>query len=139
MAQLGTEPSTKSIQLPNNEEPTKLSQITVRMPASFLITVKNRASSKGMATSRWITALVQSNLLSQPVMSDLEVQALNRNSRELAAIGRNINQIARALNEAFFETERIRLDKLAELTASIAENKTVIRALVRSSQQGWGV
>ena len=72
-------------------------------------------------------------------MSDLEVQALNRNSRELAAIGRNINQIARALNEAFFETERIRLDKLAELTASIAENKTVIRALVRSSQQGWGV
>ena len=58
-------------------------------------------------------------------------------TKELSAIGRNINQIARSLNEAFHETERVRLDKLAELHRALVENRTAIRSLVRASQNAW--
>lgn len=113
-------------------------RITVRMPLFLLDATKAHAKVKGMAPSRWITALVQSNITNQPVMTDVQLVELRSSNRELAAIGRNINQIAKAINEAFYETERLRLDKLAEITQCIAENREVIRALVRASQNAWG-
>jgi iron-sulfur cluster repair protein YtfE (RIC family) len=90
-----------------------------------------------MAPSRLVAALVQSNLMRAPVMSAAEIAALQESNRELAAIGRNVNQIAKAINEAFHHTERVRLDKLVELAQAIQENRATIRALVRASQNAW--
>lgn len=118
-------------------EKTDLDRMTVRMPRFLMESTKRRAKSKGMAPSRFVTALVQSNLTGQPVMADDELAVLLASNRELAAIGRNINQIARSLNEAFHETERVRLDKLAELHRALVENRTAIRSLVRASQNAW--
>jgi predicted HicB family RNase H-like nuclease len=112
-------------------------RMTVRMPRFLHEAVKVRAKSKGMAPSRWVAALVQSHLTRQPVMTDDELAVLLSSNRELAAIGRNINQIARALNEAFHETERVRIEKLAELTVLIDANRAAIRGLVRASQNAW--
>jgi hypothetical protein len=90
-----------------------------------------------MVLSRWLSSLVQSNLTGQPVMSTAELQALKTSNRELAAVGRNINQIAKALNQAFYETEKVRIDTLAELAAVIDANSKAIWALVRASQNAW--
>ena len=70
-------------------------------------------------------------------MDDTELQGLRTSNRELAAIGRNLNQIAKALNEAFHETERVRLDRLAELSRAIEGNRMAIQSLVRASQNTW--
>jgi hypothetical protein len=112
-------------------------RMTVRMPRFLMDGTRARAKGKGMAPSRWVAALVQSNLTRQPVTCDEELAGLLASNRELAAIGRNLNQIARALNEAFYETERVKLEKLAELRQVITENRLAIRALVRASQNAW--
>jgi len=118
-------------------ESAKTNRITIRMPRFLLESAKERAKGKGMVISRWLTALVQANLTGKPVMTDQELAVLQASNRELAAIGRNINQIAKALNEAFHETERVRLDTLVALSQSISENRAAIRSLVRASQQAW--
>lgn len=118
-------------------ESADLDRITVRMPRFLMEAAKTRAKEKGMAPSRWIAALVQSNLIGRPVMNDAEVIELQANIRELAAIGRNLNQIAKAINGASYEVERVRLDKLAELSQAITENREAIRALVRASKNAW--
>ena len=118
-------------------ENTELERMTVRLPGFLMEAAKQRGKSKGMAASRWVAALVQANLTGKPVMTDKELAVLQASNRELAAIGRNINQIAKALNEAFHETERVRLDTLAALNQSITENRAAIRSLVRASQQAW--
>lgn len=120
-------------------DPTQIEpdRITVRMPTFLLNAAKARAQSKGMALSRWIAALVQSNLTRHPVLTDTELQAVDTTTRELSAIGRNINQIARALNEAHFQTERVRLDRLAALAEAIHKTRDAIRVLVRASRQAW--
>jgi len=122
------------VPVPEKAEPSRL---MIRLPLFLLEEAKRRGTSKGMATSRWVAALVQSNLTRSPVMSENELLALRANIRELTAIGRNINQIAKSLNENFYETERVRLDKLEALSRVIAENKAAIRALVRASQNSW--
>ena len=118
-------------------ENSELERMTVRLPGFLMDAAKQRGKAKGMAASRWVAALVQANLTGKPVMTDKELAVLQASDRELAAIGRNINQIAKALNEAFHETERVRLDTLAALSQSITENRAAIRSLVRASQQAW--
>jgi len=116
---------------------TDLARMTVRMPRFLMDAASTRAKVKGMAISRWVAALVQSNLIHQPVMTDAELVALLAANRELAAVGRNINQIARALNEAFHETERVKLEHLSHLRAIIIRHRAAIRALIRASQNAW--
>ncbi len=120
-------------------ESSELAPMTVWMPRFLKDASKERAQKKGMRPGPFVAALVQTHLMRSPVLSDCEIEALQASNRELAAIGRNINQIAKALNEDFYETERVRLEKLAELSESIAANRAAIRALVRSSQRAWGV
>ncbi len=116
-----------------------LDRLTVRLPRGLKKAVASKAKSTGMTSSRWVAALIQSNLTANPVMTGAEIEALQASTRELAAIGRNINQIARVLNDAFYETEKVRLDKLEELNKAITENRDAIRDLVRASNGVWGV
>lgn len=112
-------------------------RMTVRMPRFLMEAATARGKVKGMAPSRWVAALVQSNLTRQPVMTDDELAGLLATNRELAAVGRNINQIARALNDAFHETERVKIERLAQLRDAIVKQRAAVRVLVRASQNSW--
>lgn len=114
-------------------------KMTIRLPRFLVNAVKDKAKAKGMATSRWIAALVQSSLMQKPVMVDPELNELRANIRELNAIGRNINQMARALNESKNNTDKVKLDNLDLLRTYLDRNIASVRGLVRASQQAWGL
>ena len=107
------------------------------MPSFLLQAAKEKGKAKGMATSRWIAALVQSNIAKNPVMADQELNNLKASIRELNAIGRNINQMARALNESRNNTDKVNLDTLYLLGDSLKRNLSAVRELVRASQKVW--
>lgn len=112
-------------------------RMTVRLPRFLMSAIDSRAKAKSMKPSRWVSALVQSNLMKQPVMAEAELNALLTSNRELAAIGRNINQIAKQLNQAFYEAEKFHLDELGRLGKQIEQNRAAILALVQASQGAW--
>jgi len=114
-------------------------KMTIRLPRFLVDAAKERAKAKGIATSRWIAALVQSSLMDKPVMADQELTVLRSNIRELNAIGRNINQMARALNESKNNTDKVKLDTLDLLRTYLDRNIAFVRSLVRASQQAWGL
>ena len=113
-------------------------RMTIRLPQFLVDGVVERSVRKGMKPSRWVAALVQSHLMALPVMTEGEVQALRASNRELAAIGRNLNQIARRLNAAFHDTEQVRLGVLMRLTEVVDRQQASLHALVRASQGSWG-
>lgn len=133
----GDDDSGDAVPVEANGEAAELERMTLRMPRFLMEAAKARASVKRMAPSRWVAALVQSHLTGTPVMTADELATLQASSRELAAIGRNINQIAHALNTAFYETERVKLEILDQLREVIIRNRADIRALVRASQNAW--
>jgi len=116
---------------------TDLDRATVWMPSFLKEAARRKAKLKGMTLSRWVAALIQSNLMRLPVMTKKELAVLRSSNWELAAIGRNINQIARTLNEAFYKTEAVKLEKLTELRLEILENRAAIQGLIRASQNVW--
>jgi len=123
---------------PEQQEEAEPQRIMLRLPAFLMTATKKAAKAKWMVPGRYVSALVQSNLMADPVMTEAEVLALQASNRELAAIGRNLNQIAKALNESFYETDRLKMETLKELTQAIKSNQQEIRALVRATKRGWG-
>ena len=112
-------------------------RMTIRVPAFVHEAVIARSAMYGMRPSKWVSALVQSSVARMPVFADKELEALEASNRELFAIGRNINQMARVLNEAHFKTEQVRIEKLAELAAYIRKTRDSIRGLIRASRGVW--
>jgi len=120
-------------------ENAEIEKMTIRLPSFLVDAAKEKAKAKGMATSRWIAALVQSSLMQKPVMADQALNELRTNIRELNAIGRNINQMARALNESKNNTDKVKLDNLDLLRNYLDRNIAFVRGLIRASQQAWGL
>lgn len=58
------------------------------------------AQRMGFTRRRLIVAMVRALVLRQPQFGNREIAALEESNYQLAAIGRNLNQIARALNAA---------------------------------------
>lgn len=139
MVELGREPGTdKSLPQPKLQGQ-KMQQVTLRFPRFILDAAQDRATAKGMKPARWMAALVQSHLDTEPVMTEKEVLLLRGMSRELSAIGRNVNQIAKGLNSAVGDIERgrVSLDGLEKVIPAISLSRKLISALIRKSQQSW--
>lgn len=135
LQEIAAEPRTESKVSPDPQN-AQIKPMTVRLPAFLHAATVERAAARGMAPSRWIAALVQSNLCQTPVMTERELVVLQESSRELAAIGRNLNQIARAMN-TFHALDRVPQAMLSMLTDAVQENRSAIRDLVRASEQAW--
>ena len=120
-------------------------QVTIRMANFLLKAVKARAKANEMAPSRWITALVQSNVTQYPVVKVSDGLALEANERQLAALGRNLNQIAKSMNFAnsvnpgSFTKEWMPMNRLDHVQADIENTRLVIRELVRTSGNVWKI
>jgi methyl-accepting chemotaxis protein len=125
----------RTVPEPDNAEITRM---TVRMPRFLVDSVGERAQAKGMASSRWVAALVQSHLTALPVMTADELNCLRTSNRELAAIGRHLHRIAQSSNDAFQQGDLVRLNQLGDFANAVLQNRITIQRLVRASQHAWG-
>jgi len=121
------------------EEELKIKRLEIHLPNFLKVAAKEKAKTQGMATSRWINSLVQSNLINPPVLIDSAIIALKETDRELAAVGNNLNQIARKLNESIFKIEWVKIEKLEEVRREVKSVRAAIDELIRVSRNGWSV
>jgi len=115
----------------------KLINIRTLLPEFLLEAVEDRAKQKGMSRNRWLSALAQSNLMRLPVLLDKELDALQTTSREMVAIGRNLNQIARVLNSDPNRAATTSLQEIQILSATLKEIRTEIHNLVTARNNAW--
>src|ERR1700722_15972604 len=85
---------------PKPTEPIPLNgRLSMRLPADDLASLRARATARDMATSTYTAYLIRAHLRALTPLPTDELAALKRSVAELGAIGRNINQIARGLNQ----------------------------------------
>jgi predicted DNA binding CopG/RHH family protein len=133
------EPATEHA-VPATSEPQESAapdRMTVWLPAGLKEAVKTRARQRGMAPSRWMASLAQFNLTNVAALNEDEVSQLRTSNRELAAIGRNINQVARALNAPLQNKDRVPLRQLEQLAKAVEKNRAAIAGLIRGTKSAW--
>jgi hypothetical protein len=92
-------------------------RISVRLRTDDLLLLRERASARELPTSTYVSLLVRSHLRAQVPLPTVELTALKRSVAEVGALGRNINQIARAVNEQQWPAGPNRSDLMAILRA----------------------
>jgi hypothetical protein len=73
-------------------------RVSVRLRSDDLLLLRERATARAMPTGTYVSLLVRSHFRKLAPLPDVELAALKRAIAEISAIGRNLNQLARAAN-----------------------------------------
>ena len=112
------------------------SRLTVRLAPEDLRLLKERARARSMASSTYAAVLLRSHLRSAVPLPKEELLALKRSIAELGAIGRNLNQIARAVNSG----ERVSLPGRQELLTMLKISEGLrehVKILLKANTASW--
>jgi len=93
-------------------------RVEVRLTGSELAKIREHAEVLGTSPNQWIVNLIRANLSRQAQFGMVELRALGESNSQLAAIGRNMNQIARKLNTGA-SGGHIKAERIAALSSQI--------------------
>jgi len=111
-------------------------RLSVRLAPDDRILLCERAAARGMPSATYVSVLVRAHLRNLTPLPREELLALKRSVAELGAIGRNLNQIARAANQGSMPSGSGREDMRAVLR--VAEGlRDHVKALLRANQTSW--
>ena len=111
-------------------------RVSVRLRADDLLFLRERARARGLPTSTYISYLVRSHLRAQAPLPNLELAALKRSVAEIGAIGRNINQIARAVNQQQWPSGPDPA-VLSEMNRVLVLMRAQIKAVINANLASW--
>lgn len=112
---VGQTPSVVAVQTDELPDNGRKKRAEIRLTPSELSAVDGRAEVEGCSRSTWLVNVVRGTLTKQPQMGMREIDSLGESNYQLLAIGRNLNQIARRLNEGRDDVITIKyIERLAE-------------------------
>jgi hypothetical protein len=111
-------------------------RLSVRLRSDDLLLLRERAKARAMPTSTYVSLLVRSHLRALTPIPTAELVVLKRSVAEISAIGRNLNQIARAVNHGEQPTGPGRAD-LQALLRALNGMRVHIKSLINSNLESW--
>ena len=111
-------------------------KISVRLRSDDLLVLRERAKARAMPTSTYVSLLIRSHLRSVTPLPTAELDVLKRSVAEISAIGRNLNQIARAVNQGEGPNGASKAD-LQALLRAINGMRVHIKSLINSNLESW--
>ena len=113
-------------------------KITVRLRTDDLLLLRERAKARVMPTSTYVSFLIRSHLRALTPLPTAELDALKRSVAEVGAIGRNLNQIARAVNQGEPPGGGPSRADLRALIRALDALRVHIKALINGNLASWG-
>jgi predicted DNA binding CopG/RHH family protein len=111
-------------------------RLYVRLDPNDRLLLNERAAARGMPAATYVSVLVRSHLRNLVPLPKQELLALKSAVAELGAIGRNLNQIARAMNQGQQAAGPGREELRAMLQVGSALRDHV-KALLAGNEKSW--
>lgn len=109
----------------------------VRLLPEEVARLESIAAAEGYSLTRWIIALVRARLDGGPQLGQHELVALGKSNLQLLAIGRNVNQIARAVNNGNRDLLPLLEPVLAELRGVITGHTVKVAQMLEHNLARW--
>jgi len=110
-------------------------RLYVRLDREDWDRLADRAEARGMPAATYVSALVRSHLRGATPIPEAELLALKRAIAELSAIGRNLNQIAKAAHQG-----KAALPGREDLRAMLKIAETLrdhFKGLLKANERSW--
>lgn len=125
--------------IPSRSYETRTERSWLRLTPSEMTAVTVRAAAMGMTRYGWIARLIRAHLTKAPELSQDETLALREAIRELSYVGRNLNQVAHALNMTLNAKEKATVELIAEINEKVAITRDQVKAVFDQNLNRWGV
>jgi hypothetical protein len=116
----------------------KSCKLSVRLRPDDLVLLRERAKARSIPTATYVSLLIRGHLRNLTPLPDAELSALRQSVNEIGAIGRNLNQIARALNQGQAVEGPSRADFQAILRALTAL-RDYTKGFITANLSSWEV
>lgn len=113
-------------------------RVCIRLRSEDRLLLRERATARGMPSATYVSVLVRAHLRTLSPLPKDELVALKRSVAELGAIGRNLNQLARAANSGDRVVGPGRDDLRAMLRVCEALRDHV-KGLIKANVNAWGI
>lgn len=113
-------------------------RVTIRFLADEWRDLVDRARSRGVKRSAYLRNLFRSHVTEAPVFTDTELDVLREANHQLASLGRNVNQIAKALNISLDDSDLAKAFEYEEIKVLIDSHRETVKALIRANLRSWG-
>ena len=124
-------------ELPPAEDRVKrYARLSVRLEPGDRLLLGERAAARGLPSATYASVVIRSHLRGVAPLLKEERALLNRAIGDLGAIGRNLNQIARAINQGAPGVGPTRADLMALLRACEAL-RSHVRQLMDANLRSW--
>lgn len=114
-------------------------QVFVRLEPYYYAELGRLAAERNWYRGTYLANLFHAHADRKPVLCEVEISALRQVARQLADMGRNINQIAKKLNTSLDHAHLVTsLD--FDLVQMLIEVETdAVKSVLRANIQGWGI
>src|SRR5271166_3622517 len=111
-------------------------KVSVRLRPDDLLLLRERVTARAMPTGTYVSLLVRAHLRTLTPIPTAELVVLKRTVAEISAIGRNLNQIARAFNQGDRAGGPSRED-LHALLRALDGLRIHIKGLINANLSSW--
>lgn len=112
-------------------------RLNVRLEPEDCRLLRERAKARGMASATYLSYLARSHLRGVAPLPKAEYTLLKQSVEQMAAVGRNLNQIARAINQG----DRPAMPGKSEVLAMVKVAEALrdhFRAVLDANARSWG-
>jgi hypothetical protein len=109
----------------------------IRLTHAELVAAELIAAKEGFRLSRWIVALIRARLESSAQLGQQELEALARSNLQVLAVGRNLNQIAKALAAAGAPDNERYAELIHSVNQLIQAHAKTVAGVLASNMQRW--
>jgi hypothetical protein len=123
-----------------SEQGNRIVRKVIRLTAEENDRVGTHARADGYSASRWLVALIRAHVYDAPQLGQVELAALAKSNLVLLAIGRNLNQIAKAMHVAGGSVSagrRVPDERIAELRTHINEHTQLVTKVLAENVRRW--
>lgn len=99
--------------------------------------VLERSNLERCSQRRWIIDAIRAGLTHEPQFSMDEIVALGESNYQLLAIGRNLNQVAKAMNEG--KRDSVTVESIERLRGIIDVHVKKVGGAIRASLDRWNI
>ncbi|MBB6095629.1 hypothetical protein HNQ60_004520 [Povalibacter uvarum] len=112
-------------------------RVCLRLRREDQLLLRERSAARGLASATYVSVLVRAHLRHLTPLPREEIKALKHSVAELSAIGRNLNQLARAANQG----QRITVSN-SSLMGILRAFEALLKhtkGLIRANEESWEV
>lgn len=97
------------------------------------------AAAEGFSPTKWIVSLIRARLTGTAQYGQRELELLDRSNMRLLAIGRNLNQVAKALNASPADYSLYRVELIEDLQKTIKEHTRTVSDAIAANVSRWRI